>query len=174
MDKTIYISELRKSLKGLPEEQKEDIIREIEQHISDAVAAGREESVVLSRLGAPATLAKSLAGEYYIKNNRVLKAIPFFMATGFESFFMIFMFGGLVLLFGAGAVESFAGGVMRTFGNTAVNITMFNMQVPRILSIPAGLFTATLLTGLAYLCVLVLKKYFIRVVNKYKMRIQLH
>lgn len=170
MDKKTYINELRENLKELPEEQKEDIVREIEQHIADSIAAGREESVVLDRLGTSKVLAKSLAGEYYAKNNRILKAIPFFMSTGLESFLMVFLFGGLALLFGAGIIGSIVGGIMRTFGNTTVNMTMFNIEVPRIMSIPAGLLTAALLLALAYLCCRILSKYFLRVANNYKKR----
>ncbi len=174
MDKKTYINKLRENLKGLPAEQKEDIIREIEQHIADTVAAGKEESVVLGRLGAPKDLAKSLAGEYYVKSNRILKAIPFFVSTSIESFFMVFLFGGLALLFGTGTIGSVVGGIMRTFGNETVNMTMFNMDVPRILSIPAGLLTAAILVVLTYLCCRALKRYFFRVADNYKKQLQLH
>ncbi|WP_312942467.1 HAAS signaling domain-containing protein [Oscillibacter sp.] len=173
MDKITYINELKKSLRGLPVGQREDIVREIEQNISDALAGGKEESFVIDRLGNPKILAKSLAGEYYVKNNRIIKAIPFFVSAGIGSFFMVFLFGGMALLFGAGAVGSIAGGIMRAFGNEAVNITMFNMETPRILSIPAGLLTAALLFVLVYLCYRVLNRYFIRVASEYKKRIQL-
>ncbi len=173
MDKITYINELKKSLKWLPVEQKEDIVREIEQNISDALAAGKKESFVIGRLGNPKLLAKSLAGEYYVKNNSIIKAIPFFLSAGFGSFFMVFVFGGMVLLFSAGAIGSIAGGIMRAFGNEAVNITIFNMDAPRILSIPTGLLTAGVLFCLAYFCCRVLKKYFIRVASEYKKRIQL-
>jgi hypothetical protein len=168
MDKKVYINKLRENLKGLPAEQREDIIKEIEQHIADTVAAGKEESVVLDRLGAPEVLAKSLAGEYYVKNNSILKAIPFFVSTSIKSFFMVFLFGGLALLFGAGAIGSTIGGIMRTFGNNTINMTMFNMNVPRILSIPVGLLTAALLAVPAYLCCRTLKRYFFRVASDYK------
>jgi len=173
MDRETYINELRDNLKKLPAGQKDDIIREISQHIADSVAAGKEESVILDRLGAPKILAKSLAGEYYINRNNIFKAIPFFISAGMSSFFMIFMFGGMVLLFGIGAVGSVVGGIMRTFGNTSVNLTMFNMEVPRALSIPAGLLTACFLATLAFLCCRVLKKHFIRVANNYKKQIHL-
>lgn len=170
MDKSKYINELRKNLKGIPMEQIEDIVREIEQNIDDAIAVGKEESVILDRLGTAKKLAKSLLGEYYVKNNSILKAIPFFVTTSIASFFMSFSFGGLVLLFSVGAIGSIIGGIMRTFGNTTVNMMMFNMEVPRILSIPAGLLTAIFLGTLAYICCRVLKKFFISIAVKYKVR----
>ncbi|WP_324824631.1 DUF1700 domain-containing protein [Sinanaerobacter sp. ZZT-01] len=168
MDKITYIKELKKNLKGLPMEQREDMLREIEQHIADAIAAGKEESFVIARLGNPEILAKSLAGEYYAENNNILKAIPFFVSAGIGSFFMVFLFGGMALLFSAGAVGSIVGGIMRTLGSERVNMTMFNMEVPRILSIPTGLLTAAFLFVLVYLCCRTLKRYFIRVANAWK------
>lgn len=173
MDQTTYINVFRHHLKGLPVEQQEDIIREIEQHIADTLAAGKEESFVLGRLGNPEILAKSFAGEYYVKNNSILKVIPFFISAGIGSIFRVFVFGGMALLFGAGAVGSIVGGILRTFGNVTVDMTIFNMDVPRILSIPAGILMAGLLTILVYLCLRSLKKYFIRVSKDYKQRIQL-
>lgn len=173
MNKEAYIHALRENLRGLPAEQQEDIIAEIEQHMDDTIASGKSEDELLRRLGDPKDLAKSLAGEYYVEKNSLLKAIPFFASKGAASFFMIFMFGGMALLFGAGAVASIIGGIMRTFGNAAVEMTMFNLQVPQILSIPASLFTAALLAGLAFLCYRVLRNYFVRVVSDYKKRIQL-
>lgn len=170
MDKVTYINELRKNIKGLPMQQKEDIIREIEQNIAAGIAGGKEESVILGRFGTAKVLAKSLSGEYYVKSNNILKAIPFFVSTSIVSFFMVFLFGGLVLLFSVGAIGSIVGGILRTFGNTIVNITMFNMEVPRILSIPASLLTAAFLAALVYLCCRVLKKYFISMAAKYKIR----
>ena len=173
MDKKVYINELKENLKGLPPEEKEDIVREIEQHIADALATGKEEAFVLGRLGNPEILAKSLAGEYHVKNNSILKAIPFYASVSISSFFMVFLFGGMALLFGAGGVGSIAGGIMRTFGNEAVNMSMFNMDVPRILSIPAGLLTAGLLFILVYLCCRTLKRHFIRVASDYRKQLQL-
>lgn len=170
MDKSTYVNELRKNLRGIPVEQREDIIREIEQNIADAIAAGKEESIILDRLGTAKRLAKSLSGEYYVKNNSILKAIPLFVSTSIASFFMLFSFGGLILLFGVGAIASIIGGIMRTFGNTTVHMMMFNREVPQILSIPAGLFTAAFLVTLAYLCYRVLKKYLINIADKYNTR----
>lgn len=174
MDKGTYINELRENLKGLPEEQKEDIIREIAQHIADSIEAGKDESVVIERLGNSKVLANSLAGEYYAKNKRILKAIPFFMSTGMKSFLMVFIFGGMILLFGVGAIGSIVGGVMRTFGNPTVNMTLFNIEAPRILSMPVGLLTAAILMALTYLCGHILIKYFLRVANNCKKRLQLN
>lgn len=173
MDKDAYISELKKNLKGLPAEQKEDIIKEIEQHIADTLAAGKEEFYVLSRLGNPEILAKSLVGEYYVNNNRILKAIPLLVSAGIGSFFMVFIFGGMALLFGVGAIGSVVGGILRKFGIGTVNMTMLNMDVPQIMSVPAGLLMAGLLSILVYLCYRTLKRYFVRVVRDYKERIQL-
>lgn len=173
MNKKAYIHALRENLRGLPAEQKEDIITEIQQHIDDTIAAGKDESEVLRRLGDPKGLAESLAGEYYVENNRLLKAIPFFASKGAAGFFMVFVFGGMALLFGTGAVASVIGGIMRSFGNMDVEMTMFNMQVPQALSIPVSLVTAGLLAGLAFLCYRVLRNYFVRVVSEYKKRMQL-
>lgn len=168
MDKDAYIATLRKNLKGLPSEQKEDAIKEIEQHIEDSIAAGKDEAYILGRLGDFKIFAKSVTGEYYVKSNRILKAIPFMVSTGIASFLVVFVFGEMALLFGAGAVMSIFGGVLRTFGNATFNMTVFNLTVPQYLSIPAGLLTAAILLALTYICYQILKKHFIRVVNSFK------
>lgn len=63
MQKIEYINQLRKELSDLPISDVEDIIRDQEEFIREALAAGRSEAEFLKSMGEPAELAKNIKGE---------------------------------------------------------------------------------------------------------------
>lgn len=67
MNRQAFITELRKELNGIPRVDIEDIIRDQEEMISDALAAGRTEDDVVQSFGDPKELAKSLKAEIKIE-----------------------------------------------------------------------------------------------------------
>lgn len=66
MKRAEFISELRKELIGIPKVDIEDIIRDQEEMINDAIAAGRNETAIIYSFGDPKELAKSLKAEIKI------------------------------------------------------------------------------------------------------------
>lgn len=66
MKREEFITELKKELEGLSLIDIEDIIRDQEEMINDALAAGRTEESILKSLGYPKDLAKSLKAEIKI------------------------------------------------------------------------------------------------------------
>lgn len=66
MKRQEFINELRKELTGIPSVDIEDIIRDQEEMISDALKAGREEESIVQSFGDPKELAKSLKAEIKI------------------------------------------------------------------------------------------------------------
>jgi len=66
MDKTQFIEQLRKELGGLPQTEIDDIIRDHEEIIRDALAAGRSEESILASLGRPEEVARTLKTEIKI------------------------------------------------------------------------------------------------------------
>ena len=67
MKRQDYINELKQQLKGLPQSEIADIVRDQEELISDALAAGRTEESILKSLGDPSELARALKAEVIIE-----------------------------------------------------------------------------------------------------------
>jgi len=109
MTKTQFIEQLKKALSGLPQSEIDDIIRDHEEIIRDALAAGRTEESIVHSLGQPSELAKSLKAEIKIekaqdeiKLGAKMKAM--FGALGavlvLAPFNLIFVLGPMMALFG--------------------------------------------------------------------------
>jgi uncharacterized membrane protein len=62
-----FLQELKKALSGLPGEESQEIIRDQEEYIRDAVASGRSEEEVVSSLGSPIAFAANLSVEAKIQ-----------------------------------------------------------------------------------------------------------
>ncbi|SHJ42067.1 Uncharacterized membrane protein [Clostridium cavendishii DSM 21758] len=170
MDKNSYIKELTKNLSSLPKEEKEDVLREIEQNINDALAAGENEADILYRLGNPKMLAKAYMGDYYIKQNKFLKCIPFFIFTGFSSLFIVPFCGALAFGFGIGSIALIIGGILRTLGATWITMLWYNEPLPQSLSLLYAIPLAIIFFLIAYLNFKLLKAYFKRISASYKRR----
>ena len=63
MNRTMFLSELRMGLSGLPPQEIEETIADYESHFSEGMAAGRSESEIANALGDPARLARELKAE---------------------------------------------------------------------------------------------------------------
>lgn len=109
MKRQDYINELKQQLKGLPQSEIADIVRDQEELISDALAAGRTEESILKSLGDPSELARALKAEVIIeqaseekKLGRQLKGA--FGAVGalllLAPFNLIFVLGPFMVLLG--------------------------------------------------------------------------
>lgn len=62
-----FLEELRRALAHLPKAEVDEIVRDQDEYIRDAVQAGRSEEDVLRSLGSPASLAASLLAETRIQ-----------------------------------------------------------------------------------------------------------
>lgn len=67
MNRIVFLNELRFNLRGISERELQEIIRDQEEYIADAIAAGRTEEEVVRSLGDPKNLAKSLLLETKIE-----------------------------------------------------------------------------------------------------------
>jgi len=63
MNRSQFITDLRKGLAGLPADEIDDIVRDYDAHFSEGLAAGRSEESVAAALGHPARLARELRAE---------------------------------------------------------------------------------------------------------------
>lgn len=66
MNKTQFIEQLKKALNGLPQTEIDDIVRDHEEIVRDAVAAGRTEESIVASFGQPEELARTLKTEIKI------------------------------------------------------------------------------------------------------------
>ncbi|MGZ3727113.1 MAG: DUF1700 domain-containing protein, partial [Pseudobdellovibrio sp.] len=67
MNKKDFLDTLKVALSGLHSEEVQDILRDQEEFIREAVSAGRSETDVLNSLGNPIELAKNLKAEFKIE-----------------------------------------------------------------------------------------------------------
>lgn len=63
MNRSQFLSSLRKGLSGLPADEIDEIVNDYDTHFSDGIAAGRDEESVAAALGHPARLARELRAE---------------------------------------------------------------------------------------------------------------
>ena len=63
MSRVLFIASLRKGLKGLSQDEIDDVVMDYEAHFSDALAAGRHETDVAASLGDPLKLGGELSAE---------------------------------------------------------------------------------------------------------------
>ncbi|WBW98621.1 DUF1700 domain-containing protein [Oceanirhabdus sp. W0125-5] len=175
MDRNTFIEKFDENLKRLPKNQREDIVMEIEHHISNAVSAGEKESVVLAKMGDPKVLAKTYIGDYYIQNNNTFKAIPFFIFTGFTSIFVVPVLGAISIGFGLASILTIIASILRTFG---IGESMIHMsywagkQVPLSMSLLYGAPIAIILAIVAFYSWKGLRKYFRFIVASYHRNIK--
>ena len=62
-----YLDELQRQLVRLPATERDDAVREISSHITDALAGGLPLAAILSRLGEPALLARAYESDYLLR-----------------------------------------------------------------------------------------------------------
>ncbi|MBI9014740.1 MAG: DUF1700 domain-containing protein [Clostridiales bacterium] len=107
MNKKDYIRTLEKQLQGLPEDEIQDILLEVETHFVGAIKNNRTEKEIIKALGSPTLMAKSIMLEYDInqKNDFVslkdnLNIGLRILAVGFKNIILLplFMSVGLIVL----------------------------------------------------------------------------
>lgn len=67
MDKEEYLKKLAKLVKKLPEEDKEDILSDYEEHFRIGMEKGRTEEEISEALGDPENVAKQIKADYMVK-----------------------------------------------------------------------------------------------------------
>ena len=177
MQKTEYINQLKKELSDLPNNEVEDIIRDQEEFIREALAAGRSEAELLKSIGTPADFAKNIKAE--IKYEKVESKIQtaekdFHLSIKLKSlvgaviallvlapFNLIFVLGPFLALLGllmGGWIFSFVFGAV----SLAALVLFFGTIIHSggsVWSILATFFGS--LSGLAFSMVMVATMYFV-------------
>jgi len=115
MNKEQFLNQLKRSLSGIPEEEKKDILYDYEEHFSSGMENGQEEEEIASALGSPRVLGKSYRIESLLDEKRgghraanVLRAVFASLSLGFFNVIItIPLFAGLF----AGLISLWAGAV---------------------------------------------------------------
>ncbi len=106
-----YLAELGRKLARLPESERAEILRDHEEHFSDALAAGKSEAQIIEGLGSPESLAQgylagrileqaeksSSVGFRLVSVGRVLKALVILAPLNFFVLIGPVFFGGGLL-----------------------------------------------------------------------------
>jgi uncharacterized membrane protein len=121
MDKTEYLRELRESLKGIPEDEKSELLSDYEEHIRMGLEEGRSEEELIQALGNPKELAKEIRAAYLVKKaeettsaDNLFRALMATIGLGLFNIFIVLvpflvLAAILVALFLAGVAFTVAG-----------------------------------------------------------------
>jgi uncharacterized membrane protein len=124
MNKEQFLSQLRRSLSGIPEEEKKEILYDYEEHFSSGLENGQEEEEIARSLGNPRVLGKSYRIESLLDKERgghrasnIMRAVFASLSLGFFNVIItIPLFAGLF----AGLAGLWAGAVSLTLSGVAV------------------------------------------------------
>jgi uncharacterized membrane protein len=105
MNKQQFLQELNHGLKGIPEVERADIIRDYEEYFHAGLESGKTEADMITGLGSVKQIAKELSASYHIESvrekpnvaNMVRAVIALISLTLFN---VIFVLGPLLGLFG--------------------------------------------------------------------------
>lgn len=103
MNKQQFLDELKQRLQQIPAEDRQEILRDQEEFIREAVQAGRNESEVVEKLGTPKDFAASVLAEYKFQKIQTAEGfLPKLKAVaGSLGAFLILAPFNFIVLFGA-------------------------------------------------------------------------
>jgi uncharacterized membrane protein len=124
MNKEQFLYQLKRSLSGIPEKDKKDILYDYEEHFRSGLENGQEEEEIARSLGNPRVLGKSYRIESLLDKNRggdrasnILRAVFASLSLGFFNVIItVPLFAGLF----AGLVSLWAGAVSLAVSGVAV------------------------------------------------------
>ncbi len=138
MNKDEYLKELTRLMRNLPEEEREDILSDYQEHFIIGVEKGRSEEEIAKALGNPKTVAKQINAEYMVRRaedkqsaGSMFEAI--LAAAGLGIFNLIFVaIPALILV--AVIITLFAVGGAMIVGGILITISyMFQPVFPHVI-----------------------------------------
>ena len=140
MNKKEFINELKKNLKGLSKEDKDEIIEDYEAHFLIGKKKKRKETEIAKALGSPKQIAKQAKLELLISNAEKQKSVKnitkVILATiGLSFFNLVFILGPFFAILSV-IIALFATGFAISVAGLALSITAF-LPVTNLFYIPA-------------------------------------
>ena len=128
MNKEQFLSQLKRSLSGIPEEEKKEILYDYEEHFRSGLENGKEEEDIARSLGNPRVLGKSYRIESLLDTERggnrasnILRAVFASLSLGFFNVLItIPLFAGLF----AGLAGLWAGAISLAVSGVAVIVAV--------------------------------------------------
>lgn len=163
MNKVEFLKELSRSLENIPEDEKNDILFDYEEHFTMGLEAGRTEEEIAESLGDPNTLSKQISVNYMIDKaeekstaGNIFRAV--FASVGLGFFNLVFVLGPFLGLVGV-LIGIWATSIALTFSGVALFIgTFFKPLLPYIINIPfsslVSIFLSIGITSLGALTVI--------------------
>jgi uncharacterized membrane protein len=103
MNKKDFMGKLSSYLRGIPEEEKQDVISDFEEHFKEGLAEGRTEEEIADSLGDPRNLANQLKASILVKQAEkttsaanITRAV--FATLGLGFFNLVFILGPFIAI----------------------------------------------------------------------------
>ncbi|OIJ20130.1 hypothetical protein BKP45_10100 [Anaerobacillus alkalidiazotrophicus] len=105
MSKNQFLNELESLLKEIPESERQDILRDYEEHFQIGLESGKDEAEIVASLGNPKIIAKELRADFHISNAKENKSIgnisrATYSIIGLGFFNLVFVLGPFLGLIG--------------------------------------------------------------------------
>ncbi|HLV08955.1 MAG TPA: DUF1700 domain-containing protein [Halanaerobiales bacterium] len=105
MTKEQFLKQLAKGLKRLPAEERQDILRDYQEHFMIGIEEGETEEGISASLGSPRQIAKELLATYHLEQvetttttGNILRAMYAVLGLGFLN--LVFVLGPFIALIG--------------------------------------------------------------------------
>lgn len=155
MNNKQFMNELESSLKGLPDDERQDILRDFQEHFNIGLADGKTEEQIAESLGSPQQIAKELRASYHVEKmettastGNIFRALWAVVGLGFFNFVIVLgpfvALTAFVLSSWVGAIAFVASPIL-VLGNIIVNPGTFEWF---------DLFFSIMLTGAGLLLVI--------------------
>lgn len=101
MTQTEFLQRLSKLLKNVPEEEKQDILYDYEEHFRIAMESGKSETEVAAELGKPENIAKECIANYHLERaseNQSVSSLfrAIYTSIGLGFFNLVFLLGPFI------------------------------------------------------------------------------
>ncbi len=99
MNKQTFFNELEQALAPLSKEERDDILRDMEEYFREATERGKTEEEILKSLGSPKTLSETIIAETKIKRIDTASTVSGKISAVFSAFFAIVLLTPFNLFF---------------------------------------------------------------------------
>lgn len=99
MNKEEFLAELKRRLNSLSDEERNDILRDMEEYFYEAKSRGLSEQEVTAKLGSPKKLAETIVAEAKVKRINTASTIPGKISAFFAALFAIILLTPFNLIF---------------------------------------------------------------------------
>lgn len=148
MNKNEYLSSLKQELDSMPDAEKNEILRDQEEYINEAIKSGRAENNVVEALGSPKELAQELRAHFQInKASDEKKIIPKLRST-LDAVLALCILAPFNLIFVLGPFCGFIGFLLAVWGAAfALFLSGLAASLFSFLFIPQFIFFITMFFG---------------------------